>query len=85
MDHVRPADMPVAFSYVTFYFAVGQFIGPTMAGWLIEDFGGFKSAFLFSSLCLVVGLMLTFKVRNSEQHVQLKSTIHRDLTERVTQ
>ncbi|MEH7302169.1 MFS transporter [Neobacillus drentensis] len=85
MDHVRPIDMPLAFSYVTFYFAVGQFIGPTMAGWLIEDFGGFKSAFLFSSLCLVVGLMLTFKVRNSEQHVQLKSTIHRDLTERVTQ
>ena len=85
MDHVQPADMPVAFSYVTFYFAVGQFIGPAIAGWLIEDFGGFKSAFLFSSLCLVVGLLLTFKVRNSEQHVRLNSTIHGELSERVTQ
>ncbi|WP_413299238.1 MFS transporter [Bacillus sp. 1P10SD] len=85
MDHVRPTDMPLAFSYVTFYFAVGQFIGPTIAGWLIEDFGGFKSAFLFSSLCLVVGLLLTFKVRNSEQHVRLNSKIHGELSERVTQ
>ncbi|MEO2076185.1 MAG: MFS transporter [Bacillus sp. (in: firmicutes)] len=85
MDHVRPADMPLAFSYVTFYFAVGQFIGPTIAGWLIEDFGGFKSAFLFSSLCLVVGLFLTFKVRNSEQQFFRNSKIPGELSERVTQ
>jgi MFS family permease len=85
MDHVGPADMPLAFSYVTFYFAVGQFIGPTIAGWLIEDFGGFKSAFLFSSLCLVVGLFLTFKVKNSEQQVFRNSKIPGELSERVTQ
>lgn len=85
MDHVGPADMPLAFSYVTFYFAVGQFIGPTIAGWLIEDWGGFKSAFLFSSLCLVVGLFLTFKVKNSEQQVFRNSKIPGELSERVTQ
>lgn len=67
MDYVRTADMPIAFSYVTFYFAIGQFLGPTIAGWLIEDGGGFKSAFLFMSLCLVIGLVLTFKVKNSIQ------------------
>jgi MFS family permease len=67
MDHVKAADMPLAFSYVTFYFAVGQFIGPTIAGWLIDDWGGFKSAFLFSSICLALGLILTLRVKNSHQ------------------
>ena len=67
MDHVNPADMPLAFSYVTFYFAVGQLIGPSIAGSLIEDFGGFKSAFLFSSIILAIGLFLTIKLKNSEQ------------------
>ncbi|WP_100372904.1 MFS transporter [Bacillus sp. FJAT-45037] len=66
MDQVKPADMPVAFSYATFYFAIGQFIGPMIAGWLIDDFGGFQQAFLFSSICLGVGLLLTFKVRSSD-------------------
>ncbi|WP_216829660.1 MFS transporter [Alkalihalobacterium elongatum] len=63
MDQVKPADMPLAFSYVTLYFATGQFIGPTIAGWLIDDWGGFKSAFLFSSICLSIGLLLCFKVK----------------------
>lgn len=67
MDHVKPVDIPIAFSYVTFYFAVGQFIGPTIAGWLIDDWGGFKSAFLFSSICLALGLILTLRVKNSHQ------------------
>lgn len=85
MDHVRPADMPLAFSYVTFYFAVGQFIGPTIAGWLIEDWGGFKSAFLFSSLCLICGLLLTFRIKNSEQKVGTKSKLNTEFTERMSQ
>jgi MFS family permease len=67
MDHVKPADMPIAFSYVTFYFAVGQLIGPTIAGAIIEDWGGFKGAFLFSSICLGLGLLLTLKVKNTDK------------------
>lgn len=68
MDHVKPAEMPIAFSYVTFYFAVGQLIGPAIAGWLIEEAGGFKSVFLFCSICLVFGLLFTFKVKNPVQN-----------------
>lgn len=79
MDHVKPEDMPVAFSYVTFYFAVGQFIGPTIAGWLIEDWGGFKSAFLFCSICLLLGLVLTLKVKNSEQNQKAKTNMKAEL------
>jgi MFS family permease len=67
MDHVEPNDMPVAFGYVTFYFAAGQLIGPTIAGWLIDSYGGFKTAFLFCAICLAVGFVLTMKVKNSEE------------------
>ncbi|HZG73814.1 MAG TPA: MFS transporter, partial [Chondromyces sp.] len=51
----------VAYSYVTFIFAIGQFIGPTIAGWLI-DFGNFKSVFLFSSIFIAAALYLAKKV-----------------------
>ena len=63
VDQVEPNDMPLAFSFVTFFYAIGQFVGPIVAGWLIEDFGGFKTAFLFSSICLLVGVLLSFKVQ----------------------
>jgi MFS family permease len=82
MDHVKPADMPLAFSYVTFYFAVGQLVGPAIAGWLIEDYGGFKSAFLFSSIILMVGLFLTIKLKNSKQSAP---AIQQDLNKGLTQ
>ncbi|WEG15400.1 MFS transporter [Alkalihalophilus pseudofirmus] len=66
LDQVKPSDMPVAFSYATFYFAVGQLIGPVIAGWLIEDFGGFTYAFLFSSICLGAGFILSLRVKNRQ-------------------
>ncbi|MGM0901147.1 MAG: MFS transporter [Bacillota bacterium] len=75
MDHVEAKDMPVAFGYVTFYFAAGQLIGPTIAGWLIDGFGGFKTAFLFCAICLSVGFALTLKVKNSEEVQQVDTPI----------
>ncbi|MGG5255350.1 MFS transporter [Neobacillus sp. SM06] len=81
MDHVRPAEMPIAFSYVTFYFAVGQFIGPAIAGWLIDEGGGFKSAFIFSFICLAFGLLLTLKVKNSHPSKQAISYLEEEINE----
>lgn len=75
MDQVKPIDMPLAFSYATFYFAAGQFIGPFIAGWLIDDFGGFSSAFLFSTICLGLGLLLTFKVKRGGVQTFSKSNL----------
>jgi MFS family permease len=60
-EQVSSRDTPVAFSYVTFYFAAGQFIGPTLAGWII-DYGGFKSTFFLSAICMAIGFYLTIKV-----------------------
>ncbi|WP_423802413.1 MFS transporter [Neobacillus sp. SAB-20_R2A] len=84
MDHVKPSEMPIAFSYVTFYFAVGQLVGPAIAGWLIEDFGGFRTAFIFSTICLVFGIILTVKVRNAAQNEQVVTTLNTDLKEHVS-
>ncbi|WP_052352799.1 MFS transporter [Neobacillus dielmonensis] len=84
MDYVKPADMPIAFSYVTFYFAVGQLVGPAFAGWLIEDWGGFKSAFLFTSICLAVGLLLTIKLKKSAPEQAFVETISTKLNKQIT-
>lgn len=66
MDFVKPVEMPIAFSYATFYYAVGQFLGPTIGGWLIDEWGGFKSAFLFSSIMLGAGFLLAFTIKKAE-------------------
>ncbi|WP_284037814.1 MFS transporter [Neobacillus sp. 114] len=84
MDHVKPSEMPIAFSYVTFYFAVGQLVGPAIAGWLIEDLGGFRTAFIFSTICLAFGIILTLKVRNAAQNEQVLTTLNTDLKEHVS-
>ena len=60
-EQVSPHDTPIAFSYVTFYFATGQFIGPTLAGWII-DYSGFKSMYFFFAICICIGLYLTMKI-----------------------
>lgn len=81
MDHVdEPHEMPIAFSYVTFYFATGQLIGPIVSGWLIEDFGGFKTAFLMLTITLAIGVLFAILLRISsrkkeKQTVNVEETI----------
>lgn len=62
-DQVAPRYIPIAFSYVTLFFAGGQFIGPAVAGWLIETSGGFQLAIAFTCAWLVIGLFLTQRIR----------------------
>lgn len=64
-DQVAPRYIPIAFSFVTLFFAGGQFIGPAMAGWLIEWSGGnFKVAIASSCVWLLLGLYLTQRIRH---------------------
>lgn len=68
MDQVNDErEMPIAFSYVTFYFAAGQLIGPMVAGWLIEDFGGFIGAFVMLSVIVAIGIIITLRLRITEK------------------
>ncbi|MFC4257829.1 MFS transporter [Marinobacter lacisalsi] len=62
-DQVAPRYIPIAFSFVTVFFATGQLIGPAVAGWLIEMGGGFRVAFGFTFVVLVVGVYLTLRIR----------------------
>lgn len=62
-DQVAPRYIPIAFSFATLFFAFGQFLGPAIAGWLIETTGGFTVAFSFTFLVLSVGFGLTLLIR----------------------
>ena len=62
-DQVAPRYIPIAFSFATLFFAVGQFMGPAVAGWLIETTGGFRAAFSFTFVVLSVGFGLTLLIR----------------------
>lgn len=62
-DQVAPRYIPIAFSFATLFFAVGQFLGPAIAGWLIETTGNFTTAFGFTLSVLTVGFGLTLLIR----------------------
>ena len=62
-DQVAPRYIPIAFSFATLFFAVGQFLGPAIAGWLIGTSGGFTAAFGFTMLVLTTGFALTLVIR----------------------
>lgn len=62
-DQVAPRYIPIAFSFATLFFAVGQFLGPAIAGWLIETTEGFTAAFSFTVIVLTLGFGLTLVIR----------------------
>lgn len=62
-DQVAPRYIPIAFSFSTLIFAAGQFVGPAIAGWLIETTGDFRSAFWFTTAGLILGCGLTMWIR----------------------
>ena len=53
-----------AFSIITFFFAVGQVLGPTSAGMLADVYGGFSSAFWLSATLTGVGVFIAIFLRN---------------------
>ncbi len=63
-DQVPPRYIPIAFSFVTLFFAGGQFVGPAFAGWLIETTGDFRFAFGFTASGLAAGVYLTLRIRH---------------------
>lgn len=61
-DQVAPRHIPIAVSYVTLFFAAGQFLGPAAGSWLIAV-GGFKAALAFAWVLLLAGLVLAQRIR----------------------
>lgn len=62
-EHVKPNQAPLAMSYVTLFYAIGQFIGPAAAGLMIEQAGGFRAAFAASCVIMGFGVYLSWQLR----------------------
>lgn len=56
---VKPQHAPMAVSFVTLFFALGQLIGPAIAGALIDWQQDFRLTFAISSAILLVGAALS--------------------------
>ena len=61
-ETVGPHEAPLAVSFVTLFYAVGQFAGPAAAGLLIEHAGGFRTAFAACCIVLAMGVLLTLRL-----------------------
>ena len=61
-ETVGPHEAPLAVSFVTLFYAVGQFAGPAAAGLLIEHAGGFRTAFAACCVVLAAGVLLTMRL-----------------------
>lgn len=44
--------------YLTFFYGIGQMIGPTVAGIFITNSGGYRSALIFAASVLICGMVL---------------------------
>jgi MFS family permease len=62
-EQVEAREAPLAVSYVTVFFAVGQFLGPAIAGWIMDLSGDFRAMFVFSCAVMVLGVYLCWLVR----------------------
>jgi MFS family permease len=66
-EHVKPNQAPLAMSYVTLFYAIGQFAGPAAAGLVIEHAGGFRAAFAASCVIMAFGVFLSAQLRTIRQ------------------
>ncbi|MGM0571977.1 MFS transporter [Marinobacter sp.] len=67
-ETVHPRLAPVAVSFVTLFFAVGQLIGPAAAGVIIEV-AGFARVFTITSSLMAFGVLLCWYSRHSQQRM----------------
>jgi len=57
-DRLGPARAANGFAFVTFFFALGQVAGPTVAGWLADFSGGFAVSYMLSAGLTVLAALL---------------------------
>jgi len=61
-DYLGVSKAAAGFSFVTFFFAAGQTIGPAFAGLMAEHYGSFSPAFLFSALITAVAMLFALSL-----------------------
>jgi predicted MFS family arabinose efflux permease len=55
----------VALSAITVFYALGQLIGPALAGRVIDSAGGFQLTFLLTAAALLLAVGLTVSIHRS--------------------
>jgi MFS family permease len=68
-DYVGPERALGAFGVVTFVFALGQSIGPSIAGMLARDSGSFSSSFAMAAALCAVGIAVSALLRRPGEGV----------------
>ena len=66
-DYVGPQKTARVFGFITFIFAIGQIIGPAIAGFLAERYGSFSSSFLMATLFAGFAVYLSTRLRKPAQ------------------
>ncbi|SDZ83788.1 Sugar phosphate permease [Desulfuromusa kysingii] len=61
-DYLGVTKAAAGFSFITFFFAAGQTIGPAIAGMLAEHSGSFSPAFLLSALITGVAILFALSL-----------------------
>lgn len=63
-QHVSKQYISAALGYVTLFFGIGQLLGPSAAGWIIDTWSsGFRGAFWFAAVVLTVGYFMTYAMK----------------------
>jgi len=67
-DYLGVSKAAAGFSLITFFFAGGQAVGPTVAGLMAEYYGSFSPAFLLSALVTAVAVVFALSLPQPEEH-----------------
>ena len=62
-DYVGPQKAARIFGIITFIFAIGQILGPAVAGMLAEKTGSFADSFLMAGFCAMAGAGLSLLLK----------------------
>ncbi len=64
-EQVGRADVPLALSAITLFYALGQLIGPALAGRVLDSAGGFRATFLLTALALLLSAAVSLSIHHS--------------------
>ncbi len=65
-DYMGVAKAAAGFSFITFFFAGGQVVGPAVAGLLAEHYGSFSPAFFLSALITAIAMLFALSLPQPE-------------------
>ncbi len=67
-QQVSPKYVASAIGFISIFYAVGQMIGPGLAGWLIEYAGGYVTAYGFGAFIFLLCVLLTMVLKSGEEY-----------------